>query len=373
MFKKCTSLSDFSFLKIFNTDSLSSLTSMFEDCTNISELDLSKFNTKNIYSINSLFKNNKNLKKLNINDFSTSKMVYMNEVFKGCEKLTSLDISKWDTSNVENMTSMFEGMTSLEKINLINFRTYNVLNFNYFMKGCSNLKEVDISRFDTSSVESMNESFYGLEKLAILDVSGFDLTNCKYYENMISLGPESIVRIYRETYEKIKDKNDYLDQEKMGKRLEITEVKKINLFIDEDEWFKPIILKDTSGMNNYITEQYFTNRYKAIIKEKDKSFYKKNDQGNDYDNFKFVMHLYSTNDYEYLNNYMLFGKAGEKYSEAELKSWAWCLHSSLTYTKSNVDNGIILYRGVSGIQMPENFKVGTQFYIYLHLLVHHII
>ena len=52
------------------------------------------------------------------------------------------------------------------------------------------------------------------------------------------------------------------------------------------------------------TFQYFTSTYKNILKERDKSFYKKND---DDDNFAFVINKYSGDDYWCLNDYLRDG------------------------------------------------------------------
>ena len=109
------------------------------------------------------------------------------------------------------------------------------------------------------------------------------------------------------------------------------------------------------------TFQYFTPSYKNILKERDKSFYKKND---DDDNFAFVINKYSGDDYWCLNDYLRYGivQSGEEdFDESDLKSWAWCLHSSLQYRTSNVSNGETVYRGIS-LKAPRDWKDGSRFY-----------
>ena len=77
------------------------------------------------------------------------------------------------------------------------------------------------------------------------------------------------------------------------------------------------------------TFQYFTPSYKEIIREKDKSIYDEND-GSQWDNFEYVINKYTGNDYWVLNDYLRDGVVTDAYyTEKELKSWAWCLHSSL--------------------------------------------
>ena len=49
------------------------------------------------------------------------------------------------------------------------------------------------------------------------------------------------------------------------------------------------------------------------------------------------------------------------FSEEELKSWVYCLHSSLQYRTSNVSNGTVVYRGIS-LPAPSDWKIGSRFY-----------
>ena len=106
------------------------------------------------------------------------------------------------------------------------------------------------------------------------------------------------------------------------------------------------------------TMQYFTDKYKVIIKERDKSFYDTNKS--ELDNFAYVINRYTGYEYWYLNNFLREGKV-EGFSEKQLKSWAYCLHSSLQFRTSNVKNGTVVYRGIS-ISAPKDWKVGKRFY-----------
>jgi hypothetical protein len=109
------------------------------------------------------------------------------------------------------------------------------------------------------------------------------------------------------------------------------------------------------------TFQYFTPSYKEIIREKDKSIYDEND-GSKWDNFEYVINKYTGNDYWVLNDYLRDGVVTDNnYTAKDLKSWAWCLHSSLEYFTSNVSNGEEVYRGIS-IEAPRDWRVGSRFY-----------
>ena len=109
------------------------------------------------------------------------------------------------------------------------------------------------------------------------------------------------------------------------------------------------------------TFQYFTDKYREIIKERDKSFYKKKDQGSELDNFAFVINQYTGNEYYKLNQF-LRENIVEGFSEKDLKSWAYCLHSSLQFRTSNVPNGTVVYRGLYNLN-TNALKVGFRFYL----------
>ena len=106
------------------------------------------------------------------------------------------------------------------------------------------------------------------------------------------------------------------------------------------------------------TFQYFSDDYRTIIKERDKSFYNNNTQG--IDNFDYFINRYTGKEYSFLNNFLRSGKV-ERFSKNDLKSWAYCLHSSLQFRKSNVPNGTVVYRRVKN-PFPSNWRVGYTFY-----------
>lgn len=110
------------------------------------------------------------------------------------------------------------------------------------------------------------------------------------------------------------------------------------------------------------TFQNFSNKYKEIIKEKDLSFYKNKfkDRNDEMGNFIYVINKYTGNDYKKLNNYLREGKI-QGFTEKELKSWTFCLHSSLSFLSTNVKEGTVVYRGLSN-SVPSDWKVGKQFY-----------
>ena len=85
--------------------------------------------------------------------------------------------------------------------------------------------------------------------------------------------------------------------------------------------------------------------YKDAINLQDTSFF--NNNNTKFNNNDFVINLYTSNDYIYINNYLREGKITQgKYNEKQIKSWIYCLNNALTKQISNVSNGSIYYRGV---------------------------
>ena len=115
-----------------------------------------------------------------------------------------------------------------------------------------------------------------------------------------------------------------------------------------------------ASQNEIKTFESSPDYYKDIINKKDISFFSKN--LSKYNNDDYVINLYTSNDYWYINNYLREGKIPKdsKYSEEEIKSWAYCLHNSLTNRKSNVLNSSTFYRGVNR-KFPNDLGIGSKF------------
>ena len=95
-------------LEYCNTSNFTDMSQMFEECSKITELDLSSFDT--------------------------SKVTNMSMMFKYCESLASLNLSNWDTSNVTNMSYMFYGCTEL-----VNFIAPNNISTAVDFSSCTKL------------------------------------------------------------------------------------------------------------------------------------------------------------------------------------------------------------------------------------------
>lgn len=112
------------FIELIWNNAIERTNSMFYNCTNITEIDLSNFDTSKLKCTYFMFYNCTSLTSINFNNFDTSKVVDMEEMFNGCSSLTSLDLSGFDTSLVTWIDHLFNGCINLEYINLKNFKEY---------------------------------------------------------------------------------------------------------------------------------------------------------------------------------------------------------------------------------------------------------
>ncbi|MGL5900010.1 MAG: BspA family leucine-rich repeat surface protein, partial [Lactobacillaceae bacterium] len=111
---------------------------------------------------------------IGLENLDTINVTNMSDMFRQCSNLTNLDLSKFDTSNVTNMSDMFLGCSNLTNLDLSKFDTSNVTNMSYMFLGSSNLANLDLNKFDTSNVTNMSDMFGNCSNLTKLDLSNFN-------------------------------------------------------------------------------------------------------------------------------------------------------------------------------------------------------
>ena len=161
-------------LEYLDTSKVINMVSMFEECSSLTELDVSNFVTSNVTSMSAMFYGCSSLTELDVSNFDTSKVTDMSFMFYNCANLTNLDLSSFDTSKVESMISMFRSCEKLVNLNINNFNTSKVASMAYMFYNCTNLTNLDLSSFDTSKVTSMVYMFSTCTNLTNLDLSSFD-------------------------------------------------------------------------------------------------------------------------------------------------------------------------------------------------------
>ena len=118
------------------------------------------------------FRDFSNLKAIEgIGYLNTSNVTDMRFMFDNCSSLTSLDVSKFNTSNVKDMGSMFSGCKSLTSLDLSKLITYNVEDMASMFSYCESLTTLDLCNFNTMNVQYMEDMFYGCVRLTTIYVS----------------------------------------------------------------------------------------------------------------------------------------------------------------------------------------------------------
>ena len=116
---------------------------------------------------------------------NTENVTNMGCMFDDCRYLTTLDVSNFDTKNVTNMGYMFAGCTFLTTLDVSNFDTKNVTNMNKMFYECNGLTTLDVSNFDTKNVTDMRWMFSFNSALTTIYASDkFVTTACKKGQNM---------------------------------------------------------------------------------------------------------------------------------------------------------------------------------------------
>ena len=169
-FKNCTALETISNIENLNTANVTNMTSMFDNCQNLSSLNLSKFNTENVTNMSYMFDNCQNLSSLDLSKFNTAKVTNMYAMFTHCQNLSSLDLSKFNTANVTDMSWMFSDC-QLSSLDLSNFNTEKVREMYNMFSFCQKLSSLNLTNFNTEKVTNMGNMFNGCSDLTTIYAS----------------------------------------------------------------------------------------------------------------------------------------------------------------------------------------------------------
>ena len=169
-----------------NTEEVKNMRGMFESCSRLTFLDVSKFDTENVTNMMFMFYGCKKLTSLDLSSFNTANVTNMNGMFNSCSSLTSLDLSSFDTAKVEEMSLMFGNCTGLTSLDLSKFNTAKVWEMGYMFGGCSGLTSLNLSSFNTAKVTDMMNMFVGCKGLTSLDLSSFNTANVQVMSYMFN-------------------------------------------------------------------------------------------------------------------------------------------------------------------------------------------
>ena len=173
MFDNCSSLTSLD-VTHFNTANVTNMSYMFFSCSSLTSLDVTHFNTANVTNMSRMFEYCSSLTSLDVTHFNTAKVTYMGRMFDDCSSLTSLDVTHFNTANVTDMRYMFYSCSSLTSLDVTHFNTANVTNMSYMFYSCSSLTSLDVTHFNTANVTDMSKMFSSCSSLTSLDVTHFN-------------------------------------------------------------------------------------------------------------------------------------------------------------------------------------------------------
>ncbi len=115
-FSGMSNLSDITGMEYLNTSEVTNMSSMFADCTSLTDIDLIHFNTGKVTGVTSMFNGCSGLTTLNLTTFDTQNVTSTSYMFADCSNLTTVYVGDgWNTEKVDAELSehMFRGCTSL--------------------------------------------------------------------------------------------------------------------------------------------------------------------------------------------------------------------------------------------------------------------
>ena len=189
-----------------NTEDVVTMNRLFNGCTKLTNIDLSKFNTKNVRNMAQMFCNCENLKSLDLKSFTTDSLRTMYSMFAGCKNLISIDLGTFKTDSVKDFSYVFTNCEKLTKLDLSKFNTKEVTSFYSMFGNCPSLTDVNLSSFNSENVSNMGSMFQNCQSLETLDLSSFNtplltnisdaFTNCKNLKTIYVSDKWSIDNVY---------------------------------------------------------------------------------------------------------------------------------------------------------------------------------
>lgn len=167
MFYYCRSLTGLDGLDEWNTGNVTNMSSMFSGCNRLSTVGITSWNVRKVTTTKSMLQGT-SITSLDLSGWNTDSLTNMQYMFENCTKLTGLNLSGWDTSNVTSMEGLFGHDQQLTNLRLDGWNTGNVRLMGHMFEYCTKLTSLDLSGWDTSNVTDMYALFDNCTSLASL-------------------------------------------------------------------------------------------------------------------------------------------------------------------------------------------------------------
>lgn len=180
MFCECDNLESIVFGNRDDFSQVTSMHSMFKNCKSLKEIDFgTTFKPNNNTSLCCTFQGCKSLEKiLNADGWDTSNVTTLASTFADCENLEDISFVKdWNTESNTDLSSSFQNCIKLSDFSPIKYwNTKEVTNMNQMFYNTQAMKEVDLSNWETPKLTLMEGMFWG-SHIENIDLSNFDTSN----------------------------------------------------------------------------------------------------------------------------------------------------------------------------------------------------
>ncbi len=170
-----------------DTSNVTTMFAMFQECSSLKELDVSKWDTGKVTDMGFMFYkvNNLTSRTVDVSNWDVSKVTSFDHMFAH-SSMKDIDVSKWDTSSATNMYALFHTVRNTS-IDVSSFDTSKVTVFGQMFEYMTELKEIKgLENFDTSKGVDFDEMFCNCSKLTKLDLSSFDTRNATFKKVTVS-------------------------------------------------------------------------------------------------------------------------------------------------------------------------------------------
>ena len=178
---------------------VTSLSSTWQNCVSLVNLDLSGWDASQVTSLSSTWSNCASLVNLDLSGWDASQVTSLSNAWQNCVSLVNLDLSGWDVSQVTSLNYTWQNCASLVNLDLSGWDVSQVTSLSSTWSNCASLVNLDLSGWDASQVTSLNYTWNNCASLVNLDLSGWDASqvtslsgtwnNCA---SLVNLGPAII-------------------------------------------------------------------------------------------------------------------------------------------------------------------------------------
>ena len=127
-------------------------------------IDIKSWDVINVKTMSSMFPTT--LESVDLSDWQTDSITSTTSMFLNCKKLKNIgDISNWNVTKLETAANMFAGCSSLESIDISDWKPKSLTNVSSMFANCVNLKSIGTPHFEFDSIIHHGNTFLLCKKL----------------------------------------------------------------------------------------------------------------------------------------------------------------------------------------------------------------